>query len=198
MANGRFNVCDRQEASADRCADCGAGIHIDGAREAGATYICQACLPARMAADDADEVEVQVEAPGDATPAAPLDEAAAVKGCKELTDPTCACDWCKVVNPIAADLAAVLRKHKAASKPAKVDAIIRVLGEAAIVYRGHSFWHRDAAFVATMVGSRLAMVADREASAFHERMRPVVEKALADAGIDLSELIRDMPKEPLH
>lgn len=204
MANGKFIVCNPPtpgvpyDGGIGSCADCGAAIGIEGARDASAAYICTDCLTPRLERDEPDEVEVTHggEAPSQT---GPQDTLEAARNCRESTDPACGCAWCQVVNPIAADMAGALSKHKGSSKLAKVEAIIRLLGEAAVVYKGqHSFWHRDAVWTAGLVATRLTAVADREAATFYERMRPLVEEALAKAGVDLSELVRDVPKEPTH
>ena len=204
MANGKFIVCNpvlANEANhaAHTCDDCGAPIGIDGERERGTSYICAGCLDARLARPDApDEIELPVSGEASDGPPKPLDTYEAARACNETSNPNCGCAWCQTVNPIAADIAAVLSKHKGTSKLAKVEAIVRVLGEAAVVYKGHSFWHRDAAWTTGLVSARLLAVADREASSFYEQMRPLVEKALAEAGVDLSELVRDIPKDQTH
>lgn len=202
MANGRFIVCNPAIANeanqaSDVCADCGAPILVEGARDAGATYICQGCLEPRLARDEPDEVEVPIPEPEKAE-AKPQDTLEAARECQEMHNPGCGCAWCLVVNPIAKDIASAVAKHKGTSKLAKVEALVRVLGEAAVVYKGHSFWHRDAAWTTGLVSTRLLAVADREATAFYEQMRPLVEEALQKAGVDLSELVRDIPKDQTH
>lgn len=203
MANGRFIVCNpaianESNLAADACADCGTPIIIDGTRDATATHICEACLPARLASDAPDEVDVTV---GAEAPKAPAGEPtqADMLACNDARDGACDCRWCQTVNPVADELAAVLKKHKARDKMVLVDAVARVLVEAAVVYQGgFGMWHRDGMRVSGLVQARAMRVADRERQAEAERMRPIVERALADAGIDVNDLFRDIPQEPTH
>lgn len=197
MANGRFTVCARAHGVTSGtipiCADCGHAITIDGDSDKGMTYICEDCLPARMADDSPDEVNVTIG--GDDGPK-PQDTLEAARACTETQNPNCGCGWCLVVNPIAADLAGVLKKYPGASKLARVEALVRILGEAAVVYQGHA-WHRDAAWTTGFVTQRLTALADREMEAFYDSVRPKIEQAMREAGIDLSELTRSV-KESLH
>jgi hypothetical protein len=121
------------------------------------------------------------------------------KKCREGTDTACGCKLCQRVNPIAEALAAVLRNYKGAdAKTVKVEAMTRVLAEVAVAYQGGGLWHRDATYVGALVQARLSVVADREYHAEMERVRPLIQRAMTEAGIDLSELIKPIPKEPTH
>jgi len=200
MAN-KFIVCDpcvvnESNLAADACADCGAAIVVDAARQPGYVYICQKCLPERMDRDEPDEVEVTIgqEAP----PPAEETTQADLKKCREATDATCGCKVCQKVTPIADALAGALRGFKDSSKVDKVEAIIRVLAEVAVAYQGGGLWHRDATYVGALAQARLSIVADREYMAEIERVRPILEKAMAEAGIDLQNLIKPLPKETTH
>jgi hypothetical protein len=197
MAN-TFIVCTKGTDLGSACDECCAPIAVEGARAAGTVYICEACLPARMSRDEPDEVEVEI--PQEVPPAddgTPLSEAD-LKKCREATDVACNCKACQRVTPIADALAAVLRTHKAADKVTKVEALIRVLAEVAVAYQGGGLWHRDATYVGALVQARLSTVADREYMAEIERVRPIIQKAMAEAGIDLQNLVKPLPKEPTH
>lgn len=197
----KFNVCTRAEASPNVCEDCSAPILIEGDVQKGTVYICEKCLPARMERDDPDEVELDIaqEAPTAGTDAAgePITEAD-IKKCREATDASCGCKVCRKVTPIADGLAAVLRGFKDAGKVDKVEALIRVLAEVAVAYQGGGLWHRDATYVGALAQARLSIVADREYMAEIERVRPIIQQAMAEAGIDLQNLIKPLPKEPTH
>jgi hypothetical protein len=194
----KFIVCNKGSDLGIGCADCGAPIAIEGEREKGTVYICEGCLEGRMERDDADEVEVDIEAPKPAdTSGEPVTEAD-LKKCKEATDPGCGCKVCQRVTPIADAIAAALRNFKTADKAAKVEAIIRVLAEVAVAYQGGGLWHRDATYVGALAQARLSIVADREYMQEIERVRPIIEKAMAEAGIDLHNLVKPLPKESTH
>jgi hypothetical protein len=79
-----------------------------------------------------------------------------------------------------------------------VEAIIRVLAEVAVAYQGGGLWHRDATYVGALAQARLSIVADREYMQEIERVRPIIEKAMAEAGIDLHNLVKPLPKESTH
>jgi hypothetical protein len=205
MANGKFIVCtaalaNEANRSAEVCGDCRAPIVIDGARDAAATYICEACLPARLERDEPDEVEVEVGA--DAAPPKLEGDAlfAAIAQCKEARSGNCGCRWCQHIEPLAVDIAKAIKAHPEADKLTRVYVLIRMLGEAAVAANSmFGLYHRDASFTASVVSRELHLVADREHIAQAEKMRPIIEQALKNAGIDVDEILRtELPPERAH
>lgn len=210
MSNGKFIVCDPwadtvvagQAASVDRCDDCGGNILLVGKRDPGVTYICNPCLPQRLASNEPDEVEVTV---GDDQPApeAKLEGDAlwdAMADCKEASEGNCSCRWCQHVNPLAADIAQAIKAHPEADKLTRVFVLIRMLGEAAVAANSMlGLHHRDASFTAGAVARELHRVADREHMAAVATMKPIIEEAMREAGIDVEEILRSkLPKERAH
>lgn len=207
MANGRFNVCERGHAVGIRdglCDDCGASIILDGDGKAGTTYICTECLPARLARpDEPDEVDVTIGGDDQPRPEAKLEGEAlwdAMADCKEASEGNCRCRWCQHVNPLAADIAQAIKAHPEADKLTRVFVLIRMLGEAAVAANSVlGLHHRDASFTAGAVARELHRVADREHMAAVATMKPIIEEALREAGVDVEEILRTrLPKERAH
>lgn len=199
MANGKFIVCERSTEFRDTCADCGDSIRIDGTRDATSAYICTTCLEPRLARNEPDEVNVVI---GDDPPQGKLEGDAlwqAMADCKEASTGNCDCRWCRHINPLAADIAKAIKAHPEADKLTRVYVLIRMLGEAAVAANSMlGLHHRDASFTAGAVARELHRVADREHEAAVEKMRPLIEDALRSAGVDVNEILRDLPKAQTH